>query len=216
MRSRHPASYQNRRTLSEKPEHGHPVHRAMDYPGVSAARYRGARAPEDQGHAPRRECLRGASPARAQRGESPARVGLAPDWHNGLPMRAICAWCRREGASGLLGEREPLDDPSETHGICDRHRQELLDEFFGRARPGVRLLFIIAPRERKLYEYLRRSFVGLPEVEVIMERRRQERRRETRTPATERRRAERRVRVGEVFALGYTAVRLRDVTPDRP
>jgi hypothetical protein len=131
-------------------------------------------------------------------------------------MRAICAWCRREGASGLLGEREPLDDPSETHGICDRHRQELLDEFFGRARPGVRLLFIIAPRERKLYEYLRRSFVGLPEVEVIMERRRQERRRETRTPATERRRAERRVRVGEVFALGYTAVRLRDVTPDRP
>jgi transcription initiation factor TFIIIB Brf1 subunit/transcription initiation factor TFIIB len=28
-------------------------------------------------------------------------------------MRAVCAWCDAD-----LGEREPLDDPSITHGIC--------------------------------------------------------------------------------------------------
>ena len=38
-------------------------------------------------------------------------------------MRVICAWCQREGRSGFLREREPLDDPGETHGICLRHQQ---------------------------------------------------------------------------------------------
>ena len=28
-------------------------------------------------------------------------------------MKAICAWCNK-----ALGEREPLDDPQITHGIC--------------------------------------------------------------------------------------------------
>ena len=33
-------------------------------------------------------------------------------------MKAVCAWCRAEGAPADLGEREPLDQVDETHGIC--------------------------------------------------------------------------------------------------
>jgi hypothetical protein len=41
-------------------------------------------------------------------------------------MKQVCAWCEREGKTGLLGEKEPLDDPSETHGVCDSHQRVLL------------------------------------------------------------------------------------------
>ena len=49
---------------------------------------------------------------------------VASPWH-GLrtlvrSMRILCAWCCREGQPGYLGEREPLDNPEPTHGICDR------------------------------------------------------------------------------------------------
>lgn len=36
-------------------------------------------------------------------------------------MKAFCAWCQAEGGEGFLGVREPLDDPTETHAICQRH-----------------------------------------------------------------------------------------------
>ncbi len=42
-------------------------------------------------------------------------------------MRQLCAWCEKEGKVGLLGEKEPLEDPTETHGVCDTHKQEFLD-----------------------------------------------------------------------------------------
>lgn len=29
-------------------------------------------------------------------------------------MIVVCAWCRKK-----LGQKEPYDDPHETHGICD-------------------------------------------------------------------------------------------------
>lgn len=29
-------------------------------------------------------------------------------------MQIVCAWCEKE-----MGEKEPLRDPSVTHGICD-------------------------------------------------------------------------------------------------
>jgi hypothetical protein len=140
---------------------------------------------------------------------------VAPVWHNGLSMRAICAWCKRDGHAGLLGDREPLDDPAETHGICPHHRAQLLREFYGRPGAGARLLFVIAPNERKLYDYLSRSFAGLANVEVIMERRRRDRRREARRCATERRATERRMIRGERYALGYQTIRFTD-DPERP
>jgi len=37
----------------------------------------------------------------------------------------ICAWCLKEGKPGLMGEMEPLDDPSVSHGICPVHREEV-------------------------------------------------------------------------------------------
>lgn len=43
-------------------------------------------------------------------------------------MRVLCAWCLKEGkpeAEALIGEREPLGDGQETHGICPHHRQEV-------------------------------------------------------------------------------------------
>ncbi|HEY7532536.1 MAG TPA: hypothetical protein VH681_07085 [Nitrospiraceae bacterium] len=38
-------------------------------------------------------------------------------------MVIICSWCRQEGKSEVVGEKVPLDDPRETHGICVSHRQ---------------------------------------------------------------------------------------------
>lgn len=37
-------------------------------------------------------------------------------------MRIICSWCRVEGQIGLAGEKVPLEDRRETHGICIAHR----------------------------------------------------------------------------------------------
>ena len=41
-------------------------------------------------------------------------------------MRQLCAWCEQEGKPGILGEKEPLDDPTVTHGVCDAHQRALL------------------------------------------------------------------------------------------
>ena len=39
-------------------------------------------------------------------------------------MIAVCAWCERAGQPAVLGEREPLDDPRVTHGMCETHDAE--------------------------------------------------------------------------------------------
>jgi hypothetical protein len=36
-------------------------------------------------------------------------------------MHIICSWCRREGRIGLVGEKDPIEDRRETHGICPFH-----------------------------------------------------------------------------------------------
>jgi hypothetical protein len=37
-------------------------------------------------------------------------------------MTIVCSWCRGEGLAGIVGEKAPLDDRRETHGICTSHR----------------------------------------------------------------------------------------------
>ncbi len=37
-------------------------------------------------------------------------------------MRIVCSWCRGGGQIGLVGEKAPLEDRRETHGICMAHR----------------------------------------------------------------------------------------------
>jgi len=122
-------------------------------------------------------------------------------------MRIMCAWCQREGEPASLGERAPLDDPAETHGICRRHTLGLLDRLPSRSFPGVRLLFVVSQHEAGLYENLRRELAGVSGVQVMLERRQGERRVECQSVAEEQRHDERRVRQGEVSALGYTVIR---------
>lgn len=37
-------------------------------------------------------------------------------------MKVVCSWCRKEGKAEFVGEKAPLDDARETHGICVVHR----------------------------------------------------------------------------------------------
>lgn len=40
-------------------------------------------------------------------------------------MKIVCSWCRQEGKTELVGEKPPLDDARETHGICVPHRHDV-------------------------------------------------------------------------------------------
>lgn len=122
-------------------------------------------------------------------------------------MRIVCPWCRQEGRPALLGEREPLDDPTETHGICRRHQLELLARLPSHSFPDVQLLLVIARKDLKLFEYLERRLSDVSGVKVIIERRRGDRRQRRREVAEDRRRIDRRLRLGEPHAMGYTIVR---------
>jgi hypothetical protein len=126
-------------------------------------------------------------------------------------VKAYCAWCRQEGRNGDLGEREPLDDLRETHGVCDRHQQELLATLPSISFPGLELLVIIASRESALYDYLRPRLSGVKGVHVMFERRRSDRRRQGRAVSSDRRQRDRRVRRGLTSALGFTLVRFGKV-----
>jgi len=124
-------------------------------------------------------------------------------------MRVVCAWCRREGLPGLLGEKAPFDDPSETHSVCERHRRQELEALEAQSFPGIKLLVVVGPRERALYDYLTRSLTGVSDVTVIMERRQRERRRQQGAAEEERRRRERRLRRGSGPSSLYRYVRFR-------
>lgn len=125
----------------------------------------------------------------------------------GGPLRAICAWCQREGGPAFLGEREPLDDESETHGVCRRHLQHILGALPSQSFPDVTYLFVIKEGETALHDYLERAFLGVRGVKIIMERRHGERREAHRRAPHDRRRTERRQPRGISYALGYTTVR---------
>lgn len=124
-------------------------------------------------------------------------------------LRAFCAWCQREGGPAFLGEREPLDDESETHGVCRRHLQDILAGLPSISFPDVTYLFVIRPGERVLYEYLERAFLGVRGVKVIMDRRQGDRRDQHRRASHDRRRTDRRQPRGVSYTLGYTTVRFR-------
>ena len=125
----------------------------------------------------------------------------------GGTLRAFCAWCQREGGPAFLGEREPLDDESETHGVCRRHLQNILAALPSHSFPDVTYLFVIRPAETALYDHLERAFLGVRGVKIIMERRSGDRRSLHRRAAHDRRRTDRRQPRGTSHALGYTTVR---------
>ena len=122
-------------------------------------------------------------------------------------MRVICAWCQRQGRTGFLGYREPLDDMSITHGICPEHYEAVLAMLPAPSMQGVEMLIVVRRREEGLYRYLTESFTGIRAVTVLMERRRRERREQSEHVRHERRLGQRRARRGRVFAMGYRIVR---------
>ena len=40
-------------------------------------------------------------------------------------MKVVCVYCATEGKPALISEKEPLDDPRETHGVCVVHQRRL-------------------------------------------------------------------------------------------
>ena len=128
-------------------------------------------------------------------------------------MRVLCAWCCRDGQSGYLGEREPLDDPQPTHGVCTRHKTELLESLPSRSFPDADLLIVVRRDNVELYEKFKRVFAAVSRVKVILDRRVADRRvvadRGPVLGLDERRRARRRrIRQNGISALGgFTIVR---------
>ena len=122
-------------------------------------------------------------------------------------MKVVCAWCKQEGRSGQLGECEPFDDKTETHGICGRHSQTMVEQLPSASFPGIRVLVIVHRNDTGLYEHLIRSFATLRDVAVILDRRENERRKMPVEGGVERRRANRRIRKSEFSSLGYYVVR---------
>lgn len=112
---------------------------------------------------------------------------------------------------GFLGEREPFDDPGETHGICARHHAELIAELEQSQPPAARrgrTLVVVHPREQSLYEYLRQRLAPIRDVEVLVDRRRAERRCRRQPVPWDRRRSDRRRHHTDMSLLGYAIVRL--------
>ena len=129
-------------------------------------------------------------------------------------MKVVCAWCQQEGRSGLLRVREPLDDQTETHGICDRHQQAVFEGFPSASFPSTRWLFIVPAGNVARYEHLVRLLADVPGATVILDRRQGERRHGAAPATPDRRRFERRVRRPEINSLGYGLVRftIRETT----
>jgi len=122
-------------------------------------------------------------------------------------MKIVCAWCRRDGKPGYLGEREPLDNPELTHGICAHHTAELLEFLPSRSFPDAEMLVVVHRNNTVLYEELKRSFAVLPRVQVIMDRRVSDRRAAPRQGSDEGRRLKtRRIREGAISPLGHFTI----------
>src|SRR5206468_11577320 len=122
-------------------------------------------------------------------------------------MKVICSLCEREGKPGYLGEREPLDNPAVTHGLCSPHTEQLLESIPSRSFPDADLLIVVRPNDTELSEYLQRSFAGVHHAQAIVERRGPDRRREPRVATPALRQHPRRIQRRTVPPLGYSAER---------
>ena len=124
-------------------------------------------------------------------------------------MKILCAWCHPEGKPAYLGEREPLENPGPTHGVCASHKEQLLESLPSRSFPDAELLIVVGRNYIALYEHLQRWFVGAPDVKVLVDRRATDRRSATCPVTDERRRVRtRRIRRGTIAPNGsYTVMR---------
>lgn len=122
--------------------------------------------------------------------------------HRGvIEMKVLCAWCCRDGQPGYLGERDPLDNPEPTHGICARHKAQLLDSLPSRSFPDAELLIVVPREDVALYEQLKLVFATLSRVQVVLDRRVADRRAESHPDSGERRMGGRRIHEGTTSPL---------------
>jgi len=146
-------------------------------------------------------------------------IEVARHWQRCILMMLVfCAWCERDGKPGYLGEREPLENPAPTHGVCASHKEQLLESFPSRSFPDAELLIVVHRNDTALYEYLQRLFADLSSVKVLVDRRVDDRRSAPRSVADEGRYVRTRIRQGRISPLGgYTIVRFtpKETTPPR-
>jgi hypothetical protein len=50
-------------------------------------------------------------------------------------MTVVCAWCQHQGRLTVLREKEPLDYPVISHGICEEHAVAFLAEIRAQRAP---------------------------------------------------------------------------------
>lgn len=106
-----------------------------------------------------------------------------------------------------MGEREPLDDGRETHGICRDHSERLMAELGPASLAGVEVLVVVEPHETAVFDCLRDALAGVRGVRVILERRAGNG--HAGWPAERERRSDRRRDPWSGGTLGYTMVRLK-------
>src|SRR5439155_23348579 len=116
---------------------------------------------------------------------------------------------KAEGRPGDLGEREPFDDTSETHGLCPTHLATVLAQLPSLSFPGVQLLIVVENGDTGLFQHLSRSMAAVAGVKVIRERRLQEQRRATESIIVDRRRCERRQSRHVTHSMDGMLVRIR-------
>src|SRR5262245_27094824 len=133
-------------------------------------------------------------------------------------MYVLCAWCNREGQFGYLGEREPLENPLPTHGLCATHKAKLLESMPCRSFPEVELLIVVRRDCMASYERLRRLFAGTNRARVILDRRVADRRVLPDQQSPERRRfRRRRIREGRTSPFDdFLVVRFTPREPAEP
>src|SRR5215468_9974571 len=78
-------------------------------------------------------------------------------------MITVCAWCQR-----FMGMKEPLTDPSLTHGICQTCTL--------RQQVGALPTLVISRDHADALPFFRRLLRGTPEIQVVVDRRAGERR----------------------------------------
>ncbi len=78
-------------------------------------------------------------------------------------MVTVCAWCQR-----YMGTKDPLDDPTVTHGICGTCalRQQI----------GEMPTLVIAREHAETLPLFQSLLTGVPEIRVVVDRRQGERR----------------------------------------
>ena len=111
-----------------------------------------------------------------------------------------------------MGEREPLDDPQPTHGICPTHQAQVLESLPSQSYPDAEMLILVRQSNPALYERLKGSFAATSGVEVIVDRRVSERRASS-SPESDKRHHVRTRRIREATISPLSDVTVLRFTP---